>query len=126
MPELAPPCLFPDDCVDPKLLKRAVYKCMSDGSYHHDRFRQVFLTAGFGVRQVERDECPPVWQIKLLRGTFELSREQVEAARQIRRLLKANGLPVERNAINAISVILSGDQVTCSFVSTAGGESVSS
>jgi hypothetical protein len=121
MPEL-PQGLFPDDCVDPKLLKRAVFKCMSDGSFYHFRFRQVFLTAGFEVRHVERNECHPVWQIKLLRGAFGLSHQSVEAARQIGRLLKANGLPVERNAI---SVILSGDRVTCSFVFADGGESVS-
>jgi hypothetical protein len=120
MPE-HPQGLFPDDCVDRNLLKRAVYKCMSDGSYHHDRFRRVFLAAGFEVRHVERDECHPVWKIKLVRGAFELSREHVEAARQIRRLLKANGFSVARNAV---SVVLNGDHVMCAFVSTAGGESV--
>jgi len=94
---------------------------MSDGSYHHDRFKQIFQTAGFTVRDVERDECHPVWKIKLVRGAFELSREHVEAARQIRRLLTANRIPVGRDAV---SVVLNGDYVTCAFVSTAGGESV--
>lgn len=122
MPERTPQGLFPDDCVDPRLLKRAVYKCMSEGSYYHFRFRQVFLDAGFEVRHVEHSECHPVWQIKLVRGAFNLSRQSVEAARQIGRLLKANGLPVARNAI---SVILRGNHVTCSFVFADGGESVS-
>ena len=115
-----PQGLFPEDCIDRNLLKHAVFKCLSDGSYHHDHFRQVFVDAGFEVRHVERIECHPVWQVKLVRGAFELSRQSVEAARQIGRLLTANGIPVERNAI---SVILNGNRVTCSFVFADGAES---
>jgi len=69
----------------------AVYKCLSDSSYFHYRFKQVFLTAGFEVRHVERNDCHPVWQVKLVRGACVLSRQSVEAARQIVRLLKSNG-----------------------------------
>jgi len=120
MPEFAPEYILPEDCADRSLLKSAVYKCLSDSSYFHFRFRQVFVDAGFEVRRVERIECHPVWQVKLVRGVFELSRQSVEAARQIGRLLTANGLPVERNAI---SVILNGNRVTCSFVFADGAES---
>ncbi|MGA9451359.1 MAG: hypothetical protein WBW41_08460 [Verrucomicrobiia bacterium] len=91
--------LFPDDCVDRNLVKRAVHRCLSDSSYYHSCIQQVFLAAGFGVRRVEREPYHPVWKFKLLRGTFELSRDEIEAARQIRRLLKAHGCSVERDAI---------------------------
>jgi len=123
MPEPASPYVLPEDCTDRSLLKRAVYKCLSDSSYYHFRFRQVFLAAGFQVLQVERNECHPVWQVKLVRGTCVLPHQSVEAARQIGRLLKSNGLSV---AQNALSVVLNGNRVTCSFVFAEDGESVSS
>jgi len=111
--------LFPDDCVDRSLLKKAAYQCVSDVSFHHAQFKQVCLAAGFGVQGVERGEFHPVWTFKLLRGTFELSRKPVEAKRQIRRMLKANGFPVDRDAI---SVRHNGKYITCSFVSNFGWE----
>jgi hypothetical protein len=122
MPDFAPAYILPEDCTDRSLLKKAIFKSLSDSSYFHFRFKQVFVDAGFEVRHIERIECHPVWQVRLVRGAFELSRQSVEAARQIGRLLTANGLPVERNAI---SVILNGNRVTCSFVFADGAENVS-
>jgi hypothetical protein len=119
MPEPTPPYLLPEDCVDQNLLKEAVFQCLGESSYYHDYFRWVFLAAGFVVRRVEREPSQPVWKIKLLPGTFALSRDETEAARQIRRLLKANSFSVDRDAIG---VTLNGNYITCSFVCKFGWE----
>ncbi|MFZ1072851.1 MAG: hypothetical protein WAO21_05390 [Verrucomicrobiia bacterium] len=110
--------LFPDDCVDKSLLKRAVYQCANDVSYYHACYSQIFSNAGFVVRKVECEPFHPVWRIKLFHGTFELSDQEVEAARQIRRLLRVNEIPVERG----VSVELNGKYIACSFVSEFGWE----
>lgn len=101
------------------MLKRAIYECLRDSSYFHYRFREVFSAAGFEVRHVEKVSCHPVWNIKLGRGTFELARDCLKAARQIRRLLDQHRLMVERNAI---AVVQNGNYILCSFVFPNGCE----
>jgi hypothetical protein len=108
-----PKGLLLDDYIDRNLVKRAVHQCLCESSYYHSCIQQVFVAAGFVVRRAEREPYHPVWKFKLLRGTFELSGDETEAARQIRRLLKAHGCSVARNAI---SLALNGDHITCNFV----------
>lgn len=114
MPEFFPQFLLPEDKTNRNVLKRTAFQCLNDYAYFFPyRFKNLFLDAGFIVQRVDREPYHPVWNIKLMRGTFDLSFECTEATRQIRRLLKANGIRVKQNAI-AIAQNKKG--ITCSFV----------
>jgi len=81
--------------------KRAVKHLLLSGpSTVHELVRDTLNAAGFRVRWIERFPWHPVFQVSARRVRFPLSRDNREAARQLRQILAQAGIRVGRDDLS--------------------------
>jgi hypothetical protein len=72
-----------------------------DGYYHH-RIKRILDRAGFTVWRLERDEVHPVWVGWIRPGNTGISRDQREAANQLRRILTKAALKIKPGVLTVL------------------------
>ena len=83
-----------------RAVKRLILETPSWFYSVHELFRDTLNGAGFQVRWIERFPFHPVFQASVRRGTFPLSRDNREAAGQLRQLLAQAGIRIGRSDLS--------------------------
>ena len=83
----------------------------------HDFFMGGFTGAGFRARSIERLATHPIWIARLTRGTAVLSDGVRAARRELRALLKAQGIRLDRDCP---SVRIQRDSIVASWIGEDG------
>ena len=102
-----------EDDVDAACLKKIVHHALTGDLYFHERMREVLASAGFDVSTVQQHSFHHIYEIRMKRGSFDLDRDIVRAARQVRRLLKKAKLYIEPDAIG---LTRNGERIKLVFV----------
>ncbi len=87
------------------------------------RVENAFVDAGLVVRRIEREEAHPnVWVAWLVRGSFDLAKDNQTASKQIRRALVKRGLEIHTGELTVLAQ--HGEKLKCAFVLGPSGPPV--
>jgi hypothetical protein len=108
-----------EDDVDADALKEIVHAAMTGDHYFHQRMSTVLGEAGFDVSTVHQHPHHQIYEIRMKRGDFDLAKDDRQAARQIRRLLKRAKFYIEPDAINVTQY---GERLRLVFIFPFGAD----
>jgi hypothetical protein len=111
----------PENIDDRYVLTEAIERVLTGDLYFHHRFCEVLGAEGFDVSTVQQYWFHNIYEIRMKRGSFALEKNDVLAARQVRRLLKRAGFYIPPDSIH---VIRNGERVRLVFVFPFGAVGV--
>lgn len=110
---------LPEDEVDPEVLKEAIHFAMTGDLDFHQRMGAALDAAGFDVLTVHQHPYHHIYEIRMRRGSFDLHKDDRQAARQVRRVLKRAKFHIEPDAINLTQY---GERLRLVFLYPFGAE----
>jgi hypothetical protein len=109
-----------ETATDTDILKEIIHNSMTGDLYFHHCMHEALSAAGFDLRTVQQHWYHHIYEIKMRRGTFDLDKNDTQAARQVRRVLKKAKLYIEPDAINITQY--GSDRLRLVFVFPFGAE----